>query len=262
MIGTNLLFDGVSFDINKLTDENTGIEFVSYLAEVTDMTMVDSPKTYKFPALTDDGVSGYTSIILLAESHISIHTWPEKNLLSIDIFSCKKNFDTKLAEKEIIKFFGVESYNSQVLIRKIPEKIVIGSSDDIISGESSFGPHITIDGKECNIEALKNKKVVLNVLNDLPNLLGMTKIIKPQLVPWVDKWATTPGYSGFIMIAESHISIHTFPDDDYVFVDIFSCREFDIDKTIEYVKNTFSIKKITVNLIKRGLDFPRNKIIT
>ncbi|MBI2663411.1 S-adenosylmethionine decarboxylase [Candidatus Woesearchaeota archaeon] len=120
MIGTNLLFDGVSFDIHKLTDEKIGTEFVSYLADATDMTKVDAPRTFKFPPMDGENISGYTSIILLAESHISIHTWPEKNLFAIDIFSCKKDYDVKKAEEEIIKFFNVKFYNSQVLFRSVP----------------------------------------------------------------------------------------------------------------------------------------------
>ena len=123
--------------------------------------------------------------------------------------------------------------------------------------ESLFGPHLTIDGKKCNIDSLKNQEAVFNVLNNLPKELGMTKITMPYVVPWVDKWANTPGISGFVMIAESHISIHTFPDDDYIFIDIFSCMEFNTDKAIEYLKNAFSIKKLTINIIKRGIDFPR-----
>ena len=121
MIGTNLLFDGISFDIKKLTDEKIGAEFVSYLADKIKMTIVDKPRTFKFPVVEEEEISGYTSIILLAESHISIHTWPEKNLFSIDIFSCSKHFDPKKAEQEIIKFFNVKSYKSSVIRRVIPK---------------------------------------------------------------------------------------------------------------------------------------------
>ncbi len=124
MIGTNLLFDGISYEIKKISDEKTGTTFLNYLADVLSLTKIGSPKTFKFPII--NGMSGYTSFILLAESHISIHTWPEKNLLAIDIFSCK-DFNAKKAEQEIIKFFNVESYNSQVFIRKVPVKIKLKS---------------------------------------------------------------------------------------------------------------------------------------
>ena len=122
MIGTNLLFDGISFDIHKLTDEKIGAKFVSYLADKIKMTRVDEPRIFKFPVVEGEEISGYTSIILLAESHISIHTWPEKNLFSIDIFSCSSHFDPKKAEQEIIRFFNVKSYNSQVFLRSIPRQ--------------------------------------------------------------------------------------------------------------------------------------------
>ena len=53
------------------------------------------------------------------------------------------------------------------------------------------------------------------------------------------------GISGFVMIAESHISVHTFPDQDYVFIDIFSCRPFDTDAAIDYlVKTQHPIKEV------------------
>lgn len=40
---------------------------------------------------------GVTGIVLLAESHISIHTWPEKNMATIDIFTCGEEGDAEKA---------------------------------------------------------------------------------------------------------------------------------------------------------------------
>ena len=80
---------------------------------------------------------------------------------------------------------------------------------------------------------------------------------KEAFATWLDKFATgTEGISGFVMIAESHISIHTFPDQDYIFMDIFSCRNFDTKSAIKYLLNAFDAKKYTTNVLKRGMDFP------
>ncbi len=124
--------------------------------------------------------------------------------------------------------------------------------------EQVFGPHITIDASRCDFEKLASREVVYNILDGLPEMLGMTKIMEPLIVEWVDKFATTPGYSGFVMIAESHISIHTFPDQDYVFIDIFSCRPFDTEAAIDYLVKAFGAKRVETNMVKRGLNFDRN----
>ena len=47
---------------------------------------------------------GYSAVILLSESHFSIHTWPEKNLAQVDLFSCNPDLDA--ARKTIEIFAG------------------------------------------------------------------------------------------------------------------------------------------------------------
>jgi|TARA_B100001964_G_C14208308_1_gene589230 S-adenosylmethionine decarboxylase len=83
-------------------------------------------------------------------------------------------------------------------------------------------------------------------------------MILPYVVKWLDPGATIEGISGFVMIAESHISIHTFPEKDYVFIDVFSCKGFDVENAVKLLTNAFEAKKYTKKIIKRGLDFPRS----
>ena len=45
------------------------------------------------------------------------------------------------------------------------------------------------------------------------------------------------GISGFVIIAESHISVHTFPGRDYVNIDIFSCKSFDHEQALADVRS-------------------------
>ncbi|MBI1936418.1 adenosylmethionine decarboxylase [Candidatus Woesearchaeota archaeon] len=122
---------------------------------------------------------------------------------------------------------------------------------------SEFGVHVTIDASDCDKSKLASYSLVYDVLNNLPARIGMTKMTLPYVAKWLDKFSDgTEGMSGFVMIAESHISIHTFPDQDYIFMDVFSCRNFDTKKAVQYLVNAFGAKKFDVKVHKRGLSFP------
>lgn len=122
---------------------------------------------------------------------------------------------------------------------------------------SEFGLHVTIDASGCDKHKLASYSLVYDILNNLPGKIGMTKMTLPYVAKWLDKFSEgTEGISGFVIIAESHISIHTFPDQDYVFMDIFSCRNFDTESAIRYLVKAFGAKKYSTNVLKRGLDFP------
>jgi S-adenosylmethionine decarboxylase len=61
------------------------------------------------------------------------------------------------------------------------------------------------------------------------------------------------GVTGFILLAESHISIHTWPERDYIAIDIFSCgRNSQPYKGLEYLKKEFQPKRIKIQEIRRG----------
>lgn len=66
------------------------------------------------------------------------------------------------------------------------------------------------------------------------------------------------GVSGVVLIAESHIAIHTYPEKEYFTVDIFSCKEFDLEKAKEYIIDKFKVKRYEFHHIDRGLEFPRS----
>ena len=128
---------------------------------------------------------------------------------------------------------------------------------------SEFGLHVTIDASGCNKKKLASVALVYDILNKLPEKIGMTKMTLPYVVKWLDKFAEgTEGVSGFVMIAESHISIHTFPDQDYVFMDIFSCRDFDADMAIKHLLRAFEATKCEKHILKRGIEFPRKYMVS
>lgn len=121
-----------------------------------------------------------------------------------------------------------------------------------------FGPHLTIDGYGCNRDKLQDLELIYSVLDTFPSKIGMTRIMPPYVFRYQGAKKEDWGISGFVLIAESHISIHTFPCKDYISVDIFSCKEFNIQKAITYMKEIFEIKKLNESIFNRGLDFPKN----
>lgn len=124
--------------------------------------------------------------------------------------------------------------------------------------ESGFGPHIMLDLSECNVEKLDNLEHCFNLLYALPEQIGMTKITQPNVFPYEGLVPEDRGITGVVIIAESHLSIHTFPLKKYAFIDIFSCKGFDTDAAIQYCIDHFESQSPEVHMVRRGLSFPRH----
>jgi S-adenosylmethionine decarboxylase len=124
--------------------------------------------------------------------------------------------------------------------------------------EIGFGLHLTLDGYGCSQERLANLDLIYEFLEHCPDLIHMTKIMPPYVFKYHGKVPEDWGVSGFVLIAESHISIHTFPDRAYLSLDIFSCKDFDHQQAVDYVTELFGITRHERNLLDRGLEFPKN----
>ncbi len=127
-----------------------------------------------------------------------------------------------------------------------------------------FGPHLMLDCYECNTEKLLDASFILKFLDTLPKKIGMTKIGGPYIIEYPENTQTWDkgGVSAIVIIAESHISIHTFPHPNgYMNMDIFSCKEFDYEKAVEIVSKEFEAGKTDKKIIMRGKEFPKEKMM-
>lgn len=114
------------------------------------------------------------------------------------------------------------------------------------------GSHLTIDAFNCNRETLESVEKITEFLNALPDHIGMNKITEPKVLHHEAENPDDSGITGFVIIAESHISVHTYPKRDFVSIDVFSCKEFDENRTTEYIKDFFGTNKIHRNSVHRG----------
>lgn len=127
----------------------------------------------------------------------------------------------------------------------------------------AFGQQLTCDAYNCDKSLLNDFDVVYSFLDQLPNILEMHKMIQPQIYRCDAGKEEDYGVSGFIIITESHISFHSFPNKSYISIDIFSCKPFDTDIALDFIKKTFDVKgKIETYNLERGLEFPRNINLT
>ena len=114
--------------------------------------------------------------------------------------------------------------------------------------------HLVIDGYGGDPQKMWDVDLVRSFLTDCPSVLGMTRLCEPQVLVYNGAKPEDSGVSGFVVIAESHISIHTFPHRDYVNIDVFSCKAFDDERALREVKELFSITEVRTWLLDRGLD--------
>ena len=148
--GRHLMIDALTDNSAALAIPENATLFLEDIVEKINMTMILPPITVKFPhsvcelarvleSLKTEGLEksktaseirtnlknrkeqtyGYSTFLMIAESHLSIHTFPELNYISFDCYSCKY-FDTSLVEKLLIDHFKVTKFNSQTVKRLIP----------------------------------------------------------------------------------------------------------------------------------------------
>src|SRR5262245_17440871 len=121
-----------------------------------------------------------------------------------------------------------------------------------------FGPHLVFDGFGGPRERLENLTSLHGLLDGLPDRIRMTKIMPPYVFRHGLPDDPAGGLSGFVLIAESHISLHTFPGRGYVNADVFSCKTFDVQDALAAFRDAFGPARVEWKLLDRGREFPKH----
>lgn len=111
--------------------------------------------------------------------------------------------------------------------------------------------HLIIDGYSSNQRLLQDEVFLRKMLDSIPSLIGMTKITEPFVFRYVGDKLEDWGISGFVFIAESHISFHTFVERSYINIDVFSCRDFDTDQALKHFQEILQLTKYKSYLVNR-----------
>lgn len=112
----------------------------------------------------------------------------------------------------------------------------------------ALGRHLLVDLYGCNPELLKKIDAVREIL------VQAAKACKATVVDVAFHEFSPFGVSGVVVIAESHLSIHTWPEYQYAAVDIFTCGEtIDPERAVEHIAARFGCPHPSIVEVKRGM---------
>ena len=123
------------------------------------------------------------------------------------------------------------------------------AQDDLFivqDGQTFAGRHLIIDLWEC--QQLDNLSFIEQTLRDAADIAGAT-----LLHIHLHHFSPNGGVSGVAVLAESHISIHTWPERGYAALDIFMCGDTHPEKAVELLKQRFKPQRTDINTHLRGV---------
>ncbi|MFZ3065065.1 MAG: adenosylmethionine decarboxylase [Nitrospirota bacterium] len=111
----------------------------------------------------------------------------------------------------------------------------------------ALGTHLLVELKDCNSKILNDIKEVQDAL------ITAAKKAKATIIETSFHEFSPFGISGMVIIAESHLSIHTWPEYGYAAVDIFTCGDLlKPEKAADYLIERFQAKNSSMVEMKRG----------
>ena len=115
-----------------------------------------------------------------------------------------------------------------------------------------MGRHLIVDAYGVGRNILQNKKLLKRMLGDLPLELKMRILKQPAVHEIKSETHSEIGFSGFVILYESHVSFHTWPEENFIAIDIFSCKDFNKSVAINFLKKILGVKKVQFKSIIRG----------
>lgn len=121
----------------------------------------------------------------------------------------------------------------------------------------TVGKHFIVELSECSVEVLNNLSKVKEILSQAA-VNANTEVKELAFHHFYPQ-----GVSGVVVIAESHISIHTWPENGYAALDIYTCGDKANPRVAcDYIAKEFSAKTIHLTEINRGIPDPRGLTFT
>ncbi len=112
--------------------------------------------------------------------------------------------------------------------------------------------HLMLELYNIERETLSNEPLMRRVLDEYPSRIGMEKVSPVHLYDIETSNPLDAGLSGFVVIAQSHVSLHAWPEYGEVDIDICSCKEFSQEDAIAFAKEIFLTDDVEAHFVVRA----------
>lgn len=112
-----------------------------------------------------------------------------------------------------------------------------------------LGRHVLADLYGCDAQLLANPAQIEHLLLGVALAAGAT-----VLQSHFHHFGEDQGVTGVLLLMESHISIHTWPEYGYAAIDLFMCGQAQIDAAMQYLQLQLSSESQTIQIVPRGAD--------
>lgn len=111
----------------------------------------------------------------------------------------------------------------------------------------TVGAHVLADFWGCQFEKLDDAELLINSLRQAAKSAKMTILGE-------ESYKFTPqGFTGILLLSESHISIHTYPERGYAAIDVYTCGGGMTQKAIDFLKEVLKPTHVQEMLLHRGI---------
>lgn len=187
----------------------------------------------------DDGISAF---VLLKGGHFTIHTFPQRECYFVDVL-----YDGFVNESKLTEVLREEFPFERNIVHSVDRRFEIEKQIKAeIDEKRDFGPHYLM--RNILPVSLEMSKIY-EFLDVVPVLINMDPISRPTVI--TDKVDDPEIISGITIIAQSHIALHYYKNENRFWLDIFSCSFIECENIINTIENLLGCE-VEWRLISRG----------
>ncbi len=246
-LGRQMTIEYYECSATAFLDETLVEQALLKAAKESGATIISS----SFHKFEPQGVSG---VVVIAESHFTIHAWPEHDYAAVDIFTCGDNIDLEKAIHSMKDSFAsanvvISSDQNRGIIAKPFEQQKIGevikkSNVHPISWKKEYehknpwGVLTSVDIYDTDPEIITDAASVTSFVHQLCDLIDMKRFGECNIVHFGED-ERVEGFSMTQLIETSLISGHFANASNTAYLDIFSCKYYDPRQVAEFAISFF-----------------------